>query len=56
MKPINEDMLFGFHVGEHGFDKESVMAELREAVDTMETLTASRLWPVPTYGDMMFRV
>ena len=30
MKPINEDMLFGFHVGEHGFDKESVMAELRE--------------------------
>jgi glutamine synthetase len=33
-----------------------VMAELREAVDTMETLTASRLWPVPTYGDMMFRV
>ena len=30
MKPINEDMLYGFHVGEHGFDKESVMAELRE--------------------------
>ncbi len=33
-----------------------LMAELRAAVDTMETLTASKLWPVPTYGDMMFRV
>ena len=33
-----------------------VMEELREAVDTMETLTSSRHWPVPTYGDMMFRV
>ena len=25
-----EKILYGFHVGEHGFDKESVMAELRE--------------------------
>ncbi len=33
-----------------------VMNELRAAVDGMETLTASNLWPVPTYGDMMFRV
>ena len=33
-----------------------IMNELREAVDAMETLTASNLWPVPTYGDMMFRV
>jgi len=33
-----------------------VMEELRGAVDEMETLTASKLWPVPTYGDMMFRV
>ena len=32
------------------------MQELRAAVDSMESLTASRLWPVPTYGDMMFRV
>ncbi len=32
------------------------MRELRAAVDGMETLTASRYWPVPTYGDMMFRV
>ena len=33
-----------------------VMNELRTAVDEMEVLTASDLWPVPTYGDMMFRV
>ncbi len=33
-----------------------IMAELRASVDAMEQLTASSLWPVPTYGDMMFRV
>ncbi len=33
-----------------------IMDELRQAVDAMEQLTASSLWPVPTYGDMMFRV
>ena len=33
-----------------------VMNDLRAAVDEMEILTASDLWPVPTYGDMMFRV
>ncbi|MBQ5833855.1 MAG: glutamine synthetase III [Clostridia bacterium] len=33
-----------------------VMQELREAVDGMEVLTAGKLWPVPTYGDLMFRV
>ena len=33
-----------------------IMRELRALVDQMETLTPSDLWPVPTYGDMMFRV
>ena len=33
-----------------------LMGELRQAVDAMEVFTASELWPVPTYGDMMFRV
>ena len=33
-----------------------LMEELRGYVDEMETLTASKYWPVPTYGDMMFRV
>ena len=32
------------------------MDTLRAAIDEMETLTASKYWPVPTYGDMMFRV
>ncbi len=32
------------------------MSELRGYVDTMETMTASDYWPLPTYGDMMFRV
>ena len=32
------------------------MNALRAAIDEMETLTASKSWPVPTYGDMMFRV
>ena len=33
-----------------------VMAELRKYVDAMETLTASEYWPMPSYGDLMFRV
>ena len=32
------------------------MDELRAAVDGMEVIVSSELWPVPTYGDMMFRV
>ena len=32
------------------------MQRLREKVDAAEVLTASKYWPVPTYGDMMFRV
>ncbi len=33
-----------------------LMNELRAAVDAMELITDSDLWPVPTYGDLMFRV
>ncbi|MBQ8415482.1 MAG: glutamine synthetase III [Clostridia bacterium] len=33
-----------------------LMNEVRAAVDGMEVLVSSELWPVPTYGDMMFRV
>ena len=32
------------------------MAKLRAHVDEMETMTASEYWPMPTYGDMMFRI
>ena len=32
------------------------MQKLREYIDEMEKLTASEYWPLPTYGDMMFKV
>ena len=32
------------------------MEGLRACVDEMETMTASDYWPLPTYGDMMFRI
>jgi len=32
------------------------MEKLRAHVDEMETMTASEYWPLPTYGDMMFRI
>ena len=32
------------------------MNDLRDKVDRMETMTASEYWPLPTYGDMLFRV
>ena len=33
-----------------------VMKKLRECADTMETLTASAYWPMPTYGEILFSV
>ena len=32
------------------------MEELREYVDAMEQMTDSADWPMPTYGDQMFRI
>ncbi|MCQ2413235.1 MAG: glutamine synthetase III [Clostridia bacterium] len=32
------------------------MAELRSKVDAMEVLTSREYWPMPTYGDLTFRV
>ncbi len=32
------------------------MEELREYVDAMELMTGAGDWPMPTYGDLMFRV
>jgi len=32
------------------------MTDLRVCVDEMETMVASEYWPLPSYGDMMFRV
>ena len=33
-----------------------VMKKLRECADTMETLTASEYWPMPTYGELLSSV
>ena len=33
-----------------------IMEELRKRVDSMEKITASEYWPVPTYGDMTYYV
>jgi len=33
-----------------------IMDTLREKVDTMETLTGTEYWPVPTYGDLTYYV
>ncbi len=32
------------------------MNTLRKTVDEMETMTSSEYWPLPTYGDMMFKI
>ena len=33
-----------------------LMNDLREAVDSAETITAANHWPFPTYIDLMFRL
>ncbi len=35
---------------------EAKMIALRKLVDEMETLTSREAWPMPTYGDLMFRI
>ena len=32
------------------------MEDLRRHVDKMETMTASDFWPLPTYGDLLFKI
>ncbi|MBP5185237.1 MAG: glutamine synthetase III [Lachnospiraceae bacterium] len=33
-----------------------VMDRLRKPIDSLETIVDKRLWPVPTYGDLLFEV
>ena len=35
---------------------EAKMIALRKVVDEMEILTAREAWPMPTYGDITFRI
>ena len=34
----------------------AAMNELRIGVDELETLTDSKIWPYPSYGDLLFSV
>jgi glutamine synthetase len=38
------------------FDVFEKMAALREVADTLETLVDKDVWPMPTYGDLLFNV
>lgn len=38
------------------FDVFEKMGYLREVADTLETLVDKELWPMPTYGDLLFNV
>ena len=38
------------------FDVAEKMAALREVADTLETLVDQEMWPMPTYGDLLFNV
>jgi glutamine synthetase len=32
------------------------MSELRAPIDALEEIVEKELWPVPTYGDLLFEV
>ena len=34
----------------------TAMEELRKDVDSLESITASKYWPYPSYGDILFSV
>jgi len=42
------------HAAQISRELKPAMAELREAVDTLEALVAADLWPLPTYRDLLF--
>jgi len=42
------------HAAQISRELKPAMAALRSTVDTMETLVAAELWPLPTYRDLLF--
>jgi glutamine synthetase len=42
------------HAAQISHELKPAMAELRVVVDTLETLIAADLWPLPTYRDLLF--
>ncbi len=52
-KQIEEASKLAFFCREHIF---TAMRELRSSVDQLEVFTPKDLWPVPSYGDMLYSV
>ncbi len=46
-----DEMDHAKHVRSH---VKPAMAKLRDAVDTLETMTSEDLWPLPSYRDLLF--
>ncbi|KMQ49698.1 Glutamine synthetase type III, GlnN [Chitinispirillum alkaliphilum] len=44
------------HLESEGLTKLKIMAEMREAVDTLEGLVPHDIWPLPTYAEMLFNL
>jgi glutamine synthetase len=42
------------HAAQISRELKPAMVELRNVVDTLETLVAADLWPLPTYRDLLF--
>jgi glutamine synthetase len=42
------------HAAQISQELKPAMADLRTVVDTLETLVAADLWPLPTYRDLLF--
>jgi glutamine synthetase len=42
------------HASQISRELKPAMAELRATVDTLESLVAADLWPLPTYRDLLF--
>jgi glutamine synthetase len=42
------------HAAQISRELKPAMAELRSVGDTLETLIAADLWPLPTYRDLLF--
>jgi glutamine synthetase len=42
------------HAAQISRELKPAMAELREVGDTLETLVAADVWPLPTYRDLLF--
>jgi len=59
---LNSDISFDFkQIKQRFFDLNKsrlkrTMADLREDVDMLENLIPRKLWPVPTYADLLFKL